>query len=48
VLRDNAKLGEFLGAIGADMPRLALDAHGGDAGRRLAVALRPGGSPITP
>ena len=44
VLRDNAKLGEFLGAIGADMPRLALDAHGGDAGRRLAVALRPGGS----
>jgi len=44
VLRDNAKLGEFLGAIGAEMPRLALDVHGGDAGRRLAVALRPGGA----
>eukprot|EP00908_Phaeocystis_cordata_P027005 Transcript_954.p1 GENE.Transcript_954~~Transcript_954.p1 ORF type:complete len:697 (-),score=349.19 Transcript_954:150-2240(-) len=44
VLRDNSKLAEFLGAIGSDMPRLALDAHGGDAGRRLAIALRPGGS----
>ena len=44
VLRDNSKLAEFLGAIGSDMPRLALDAYGGDAGRRLAIALRPGGS----
>ena len=44
VLRDNSKLAEFLGAIGSDMPRLALDAYGGDAGRRLAIALRPGGA----
>jgi len=44
VLRDNSKLSEFLEALGSEMPRLALDALGGDAGKRLAIALRPGGS----
>ena len=44
VLRDNSKLAEFLEALGSEMPRLALDAVGGDAGKRLAIALRPGGA----
>ena len=44
VLRDNSKLAEFLEALGSEMPRLALDSLGGDAGRRLAIALRPGGA----
>jgi len=44
VLRDNSKLAEFLDALGSEMPRLALDALGGEAGKRLAIALRPGGS----
>jgi len=44
VLRDNSKLSEFLDALGSEMPRLALDALGGDAGKRLAIALRPGGT----
>lgn len=44
VLRDNSKLAEFLEALGSEMPRLALDSLGGDAGRRLAIALRPGGT----
>ncbi len=44
VLRDNSKLAEFLDALGSEMPRLALDALGGEAGKRLAIALRPGGT----
>ena len=44
VLRDNSKISEFLDALGAEMPRLALDALGGEAGKRLAIALRPGGT----
>jgi len=44
VLRDNSKLAEFLEALGSEMPRLALDAIGGDAGKRLAIALRPSGT----
>jgi trans-2-enoyl-CoA reductase len=44
VLRDNSKLAEFIGAIGHMMPRLAIDALGGEGGRRMMVALRPGGS----
>jgi len=44
VLRDNSKLSEFLDALGSEMPRLALDALGGEAGKRLVVALRPGGA----
>jgi len=44
VLRDNSKLSDFLEALGSEMPRLALDSIGGDAGKRLAIALRPGGS----
>ena len=44
VLRDNSKLSEFLDALGSEMPRLALDALGGEAGKRLAIALRPGGT----
>ena len=45
VLRDNAKLAELLDALGSGLfPRLALDAIGGDAGRRMAIALRPGAS----
>ena len=44
VLRDNSKLAEFLDALGSEMPRLALDSLGGEAGKRLAIALRPGGT----
>jgi len=44
VLRDNSKLSEFLDALGSEMPRLALDCLGGEAGKRLAIALRPGGT----
>ena len=44
VLRDNSKLSDFLEALGSEMPRLALDSIGGDAGKRLAIALRPGGA----
>jgi len=44
VLRDNSKLSEFLDALGSEMPRLALDTLGGEAGKRLAIALRPGGT----
>jgi len=44
VLRDNSKLSEFLDALGSEMPRLALDALGGEAGKRLAISLRPGGT----
>lgn len=31
-------------AIGPEMPRLAIDGVGGEAGKRLAMALRPGGA----
>lgn len=44
VLRDNSKLADFLDALGSEMPRLALDALGGEVGKRLAIALRPGGT----
>jgi len=44
VLRDNSKLSEFLDALGSEMPRLALDCLGGEAGKRLAIAMRPGGT----
>ena len=44
VLRDNSKLSEFLDALGSEMPRLGLDALGGEAGKRIAIALRPGGT----
>ena len=44
VLRDNSKLSDFLDALGSEMPRLAIDALGGEAGKRLAIALRPGGT----
>lgn len=43
VLRDNGRLGEFVEALGQMMPRLAIDALGGEAGKRMSVALRPGG-----
>ena len=43
VLRDNSNVSAFLKTIGNEMPRLAIDALGGEAGKRLAVALRPGG-----
>ncbi|KAL1515196.1 hypothetical protein AB1Y20_004257 [Prymnesium parvum] len=44
VLRDTANVSTFLKAIGNEMPRLAIDALGGEAGKRLAIALRPGGT----
>lgn len=44
VLRDNSKLSEFLDALGSEMPRLALDCLGGEAGKRLAISMRPGGT----
>ena len=44
VLKDNTNVVSFLKDLGTEMPRLALDGLGGDAGRRLAVALRPGGT----
>jgi len=43
VLRDNAKVGEFIDALGQMMPRLGIDSLGGEAGKRMSVALRPGG-----
>ena len=48
VLRDNSKLADFLDALGSEMPRLALDALGGEVGKRLAIALRPGYSGHAP
>jgi len=44
VIRDNNKLADFITSIGQMMPRLAIDSLGGEAGRRMLVALRPGGS----
>ena len=41
VLRDNARLDEFLRAVGGEVPRLGLDALGGEHGKRMAMALRP-------
>ena len=41
VLRDNARLDEFLRATGGETPRLGLDALGGEHGKRMAMALRP-------
>ena len=41
---DNSNVSAFLKAIGGEMPRLAIDALGGEAGKRLAIALRPGGT----
>ena len=41
VLRDNNRLNEFLSALGSEMPRLGLDALGGENGKRMAIALRP-------
>ena len=43
VLRDNVEVYEFLAAAPLSL-RVAYDALGGEAGRRLAVALRPGAS----
>ena len=44
VLKDNSNVSGFLKDIGNEMPRLAIDALGGEAGKRLAIALRPGGT----
>mmetsp|Transcript_50909 Transcript_50909/g.84369 ORF Transcript_50909/g.84369 Transcript_50909/m.84369 type:complete len:666 (+) Transcript_50909:75-2072(+) len=44
VLRDNNKLAEFLGQLGQMMPRMAIDSVGGEPGRRMLIALRPGGT----
>jgi len=44
VLKDNANVVAFLKDLGSEMPRLAVDAMGGEAGKRLAIALRPGGT----
>ena len=41
VLRDNARLDEFLRATAGETPRLGLDALGGEHGKRMAMALRP-------
>ena len=41
VLRDNARLDDFLKALGNEVPRLGLDALGGEHGKRMAMALRP-------
>ena len=41
VLRDNARLDDFLRAVGGEVPRLGLDALGGEHGKRMAMALRP-------
>ena len=40
-LRDNARLDDFLRAVGGEVPRLGLDALGGEHGKRMAMALRP-------
>ena len=34
---------EFIDALGQMMPRLGIDSLGGEAGKRMSVALRPGG-----
>ena len=44
VLKDNTNVVSFLKDLGSEMPRLAIDALGGEAGKRLAIALRPGGT----
>ena len=44
VLKDNTNVVAFLKELGSEMPRLAIDGVGGEAGRRLAIALRPGGT----
>ena len=44
VIKDNANVMAFLKEIGGEMPRLGIDALGGEAGKRLAIALRPGGT----
>jgi trans-2-enoyl-CoA reductase len=44
VLKDNPNVVGFLKDLGSEMPRLAIDALGGEAGKRLAIALRPGGT----
>ena len=44
VLKDNTNVVAFLKELGSEMPRLAVDALGGEAGKRLAIALRPGGT----
>merc|ERR1719231_1298190 len=44
VLKDNTNVVAFLKELGSEMPRLAIDALGGEAGKRLAIALRPGGT----
>ena len=44
VLRDTANVVSFLKEMGSEMPRLAIDSTGGEAGKRLAIALRPGGT----
>ena len=40
VLRDNAKLNDFLSSLGSEMPRLGLDALGGAGGAPLGAARR--------
>jgi len=44
VLKDNSNVVAFLKELGSEMPRLAVDAIGGEAGKRLAISLRPGGT----
>jgi trans-2-enoyl-CoA reductase len=44
VVKDNTNVVGFLKELGSEMPRLAIDALGGEAGKRLAIALRPGGT----
>jgi trans-2-enoyl-CoA reductase len=44
VLKDTTNVVAFLKDIGTEMPRLAIDGMGGEAGKRLAIALRPGGT----
>ena len=44
VLKDTSNVVAFLKDLGAEMPRLAVDGLGGEAGRRLAIALRPSGT----
>ena len=44
VVRDDGSLPAFIKSIGQMMPRLAIDGLGGEHGRRMLVALRPGGA----
>merc|ERR1719231_761913 len=44
VLKNNSNVVAFLKELGSEMPRLALDALGGEAGKRLAISLRPDGT----